>query len=120
MLKVWQRRQTVGCGEFNGGGIAAETRTHQGDQQIPERHRRRIGERQRGAVDEAEECQHRGGERIKRGAIELAVDDERGDGPQHQSRQCAATAEQLQAMVDHAVAGKLVEADLRRRSTRRG
>jgi ABC-type glutathione transport system ATPase component len=51
-----------------------------GDDQITERHRSRIGDAQRRAVNEAKERQHRAGGGEQSGPFELFVDDKGGNG----------------------------------------
>jgi hypothetical protein len=64
-------------------------------------------------VNEAEEREHRAGQRIACGPAELPVDDERGDRAEDQAGEHGATPDQLHAAIHHAGAHELVVAQLR-------
>ena len=92
-------------GEF---GEAVE---HHGDAEIAQRHHRRLPDAEILGVDQAEERQDRAREREGRGLLELAFDDEHGDGAQNDAGERRAAAERLQALVQDAGIAELVEAD---------
>src|ERR1700733_3117906 len=92
-------------GEF---GEAVE---HGGDAEITQRHHWRLPDPKILRMNQAEEREDRARERKGRGLLELALDDEHGDGAQNDPRERRAAAERLEALVQDAGIAELVEAD---------
>src|SRR5580704_3228870 len=95
-------------GEF-GEGVE-----HHGDAQVAQRHYGRLPDAKILGVDQAEEGEDRARERERGRLLELAFDDEHGDGAENNAGERRAAAERLQALVQDAGIAELVEADRRR------
>src|SRR5262249_39582680 len=81
-------------------GLHASRQAHRAEERVAERAVGRDRPSELRAVDEAEEREHRAGERPESRLLEAAVDDERGERAQHQPREHRAAAEKLHAVID--------------------
>src|ERR1051325_3756467 len=93
-------------------GLHAGRQAHRAEERVAERDLRRNRPSELTTVDEAEKSEHRAGERPESRLLEPAVDDERGEGAEHEPREHRAAAEKLHAVIDEPGARELCRAHL--------